>query len=67
VLIGRLALPSLLAQALAPLAGAVAIERFGALPTVAALLVLALANLVLVLSLWLFARSARNSQPSSSG
>jgi hypothetical protein len=59
VLIGRLALPSLLAQALAPLAGAVAIERFGALRTVAALLVLALANVALVLSLWLFARGAR--------
>jgi predicted MFS family arabinose efflux permease len=59
VLIGRLALPSLFAQALAPFVGALMIERFGALPTAAALIGLALVNVVLVGSLWLFTRDER--------
>jgi hypothetical protein len=60
VLIGRLALPSLLAQALAPFAGALIIERFGALPTVAMLTVVAVANVALVASLWAFSRGAQS-------
>ncbi|MBX6424363.1 MAG: MFS transporter [Variibacter sp.] len=55
VLIGRLALPSLLAQALSPFAGALMIERFGAFATVAALAALAGANTALVAFLWTFA------------
>jgi len=51
-LIGRLALPSLIAQALAPSAGAVLLERTSAPETVAVLAGFALVNIVLVAVLW---------------
>lgn len=57
VLIGRLALPSLLAQALSPFVGALMIERFGASATLAWLTVIALANAGLVEFLRRFARA----------
>ena len=50
-LMGRLALPSLVAQALGPLAGAVLLARFGAGALVAALAALAFANLAAVFRL----------------
>jgi hypothetical protein len=52
VLMGRLAMPSLLAQALAPIIGAQIIERGGADWAIAVLAALAVANLVLAGVLW---------------
>jgi predicted MFS family arabinose efflux permease len=52
VLMGRLAMPALVAQALAPSAGALVMERAGAQVTLGALAVLALANLAAVAWLW---------------
>jgi hypothetical protein len=52
VLVGKLAFPSLIAQALAPFAGALLIERAGVTWTVALLTVVALVNLALVAALW---------------
>ena len=52
VLIGRLAFPSLMAQALSPFVGALLIERFGPAAAIATMAALALANVVLVLTLW---------------
>jgi MFS family permease len=51
-LIGRLAMPSLVAQALAPSAGAVLVEHAGATVTVATLAGFALLNVVLIGVLW---------------
>ena len=51
-LMGRLAFPSLVVQALAPSAGALLIERSGAIATVATLNVFAVANVALVAILW---------------
>ena len=51
-LMGRLAFPSLIVQALAPSAGALLIERSGAITTVATLNIFALANIALVAILW---------------
>ena len=51
-LIGKLALPSLIAQALAPSAGAVLLERTDTMITIAALAGLALVNLALMAVLW---------------
>ena len=51
-LMGRLAFPSLIVQALAPSAGALLIERSGAITTVATLNVFAVANVTLVAILW---------------
>lgn len=51
-LVGALALPNLLAQALAPWLGAWVITRFGAGAALAALACLGLVNLGLVLGLW---------------
>jgi len=51
-LMGRLAFPSLIVQALAPSAGALLIERSGAVTTVATLNVFAVANVTLVAILW---------------
>jgi MFS family permease len=51
-LMGRLAFPSLIVQALAPSAAALLVERSGAVATVAMLNALALANVVLVAILW---------------
>jgi MFS family permease len=56
VLIGRLALPSIVAPALAPFAGALMLERAGAFATVAALAGAALVNLALVFALWFVSR-----------
>lgn len=52
VLMGRLALPSLLAQAIAPSAGAFVLERFGAGASLCLIAMLALVNVVLVVRLW---------------
>jgi hypothetical protein len=60
VLIGRLALPSLLAQALSPFVGALMIERFGTPPTLAVLMALGLLNVAVVLALWRRSAAARN-------
>lgn len=57
VLMGKLALPSLIAPALAPLAGAFLVERYGALPTVAVLIGLACVNVLLVGALWMLCRT----------
>lgn len=51
-LIGRLAFPSLIAQAVAPAAGALLIERAGSTFTIATLSVLASINVLLVAALW---------------
>jgi MFS family permease len=59
-LMGRLAFPSLIVQALAPSAGALVIESFGAGTTVAMLTAFAIANAVLVGLLWAICRRARN-------
>jgi MFS family permease len=55
-LMGRLAFPSLIAQALAPSAGALLIERHGADATMAVLTGFAALNVVLVAVLWLRCR-----------
>ncbi|RUY34303.1 MFS transporter [Mesorhizobium sp. M7A.F.Ca.US.001.04.1.1] len=56
-LMGRLAMPSLIAQAAAPSVGALLLERFGAHGTLACLAGLALINVALASSLgWLIAR-----------
>lgn len=57
VLMGRLALPSLLAQAISPLLGAAILESAGAGEILFALFSVALANVVLVTMLALFSRS----------
>jgi hypothetical protein len=55
-LMGRLAFPSLIVQALAPSAGALLIETAGADATIAALTVLAMLNLALIGTLWRLCR-----------
>ncbi len=57
-LMGRLAFPSLIAQALAPSAGALLIEHSGPIATLQVLGALALLNVVLVGILWVTARRA---------
>ena len=52
VLMGRLAFPSLIAQALAPSAGAWLIENYGSDATMAVLAAFAAANVVFVAALW---------------
>jgi MFS family permease len=52
VLIGRLAFPSLMAQALSPFVGALLIERAGVMPTIAVLVAASCVNVVLVAMLW---------------
>ncbi|MGZ3294774.1 MAG: MFS transporter [Xanthobacteraceae bacterium] len=59
-LMGRLAFPSLIVQALAPSAGALVIESFGAGTTVAMLTAFAIANAVLVGLLWAICRRPRS-------
>lgn len=56
-LMGRIAFPSLIVQALAPSAGALMIERFGADATLGLLTALALINLVLIALLWAMCRA----------
>jgi hypothetical protein len=57
-LMGRLAFPSLISQALAPSAGALLIERAGPMPTLQVLTWLAVLNVLLVAGLWAAFRSA---------
>jgi hypothetical protein len=45
-----------MAQALSPFAGALLIEHFGTVPTIAALTAAALVNVTLVLALWKLCR-----------
>jgi predicted MFS family arabinose efflux permease len=59
-LMGRLAFPSLIVQALAPSAGALVIEYAGAGATMATLTAFAIANVVLVGILWATCRLPRN-------
>jgi hypothetical protein len=56
-LMGKLAFPSLIVQALAPSAGALLIEASGTNATIGLLTVLALVNVVLIGVLWLMCRS----------
>lgn len=63
VLMGRLALPSLVAPALSPFVGALLIEQVGPVATVSILVAVALVNVGLVFWLW---RVSRVSQDSSS-
>ena len=55
-LMGKLAFPSLIVQALAPSAGALLIEQSGVDITISALTLLALVNLVLIGALWRLCR-----------
>jgi MFS family permease len=61
VLMGRLAFPSLVVQALAPAAGAFAIERIGADATIAGLTAIAFVNVVAIAALWALCRTRANS------
>jgi predicted MFS family arabinose efflux permease len=58
-LAGKLALPIMVAMALAPFVGAVAFQRGGATGTLLMLLALALSNVVLVGVLWVLSRGQR--------
>lgn len=62
-LVGRLAMPNLLAQALAPSLAAYVLARFGANITLAALAGLALGNVALVGALWLRRSDERSTTP----
>jgi predicted MFS family arabinose efflux permease len=57
VLMGRLAFPSLVVQALAPSAGALAIERWGSEPTLAGLTAFATLNVAVIAALWFACRA----------
>jgi hypothetical protein len=61
-LMGKLAFPSLIVQALAPSAGALLIEASGADATLAVLTVVALINVVLIGMLWWLCRARRVSE-----
>jgi MFS family permease len=63
VLMGRLAAPSLLAQALAPLAGALVMARYGAEATLGAIAALAVANVLGIALLSLLTRPGRAAHP----
>jgi hypothetical protein len=52
LLMGRLAFPSLISQALAPWLGAMLIERSGTIPTMATLGAFAVVNVLLIGFLW---------------
>jgi hypothetical protein len=56
-LMGRLAFPSLIVQALAPSAGAFMIEATGTGPTLLVLIVLAVVNLLLIGAVWVLSRA----------
>ncbi|MGD9507725.1 MAG: hypothetical protein AB7I59_02265 [Geminicoccaceae bacterium] len=58
--IGRLAMPSLLAQAASPVLGALLMQRVGPDATLGALLGVAVSAIVLVTALFLWARAIRN-------
>jgi Major Facilitator Superfamily len=61
-LMGKLAFPSLIVQALAPSAGALLIEASGADATLAVLTVIGLINVVLIGVLWWLCRAGRASE-----
>jgi hypothetical protein len=61
-LMGKLAFPSLIIQALAPSAGALLIEAAGVDATLGVLTALALANVVLIGTLWWLCRPAESEQ-----
>ncbi len=61
-LMGKLAFPSLIVQALAPSAGALLIEASGADATLAVLTVIGLINVVLIGALWWLCRAGRASE-----
>ena len=64
VVMGRIAMPSLIAQAAAPSVGAVLIDRFGADATLGTLLAVALTNVALVTVLFaILPAAARGRQP----
>lgn len=60
LVIGRLALPSLIVQALAPTLGAIMIAHFGSLETIAMLAALAAVNIAFMIVLWRLAAASRN-------
>jgi hypothetical protein len=62
-LMGKLAFPSLIVQALAPSAGALMIERSGAHATIGALTAVALVNVVLIGALWWLCRARGDAAP----
>ena len=62
-LMGKLAFPSLIVQALAPSAGALLIERSGADATIAVLAGLAVVNLLLIAMLWATCRTRLAAEP----
>jgi hypothetical protein len=62
-LMGRLAFPSLIVQALAPSAGALLIETSGADATITLLTGLTLINVALIGVLWWCCRAGRVSEP----
>ena len=62
-LMGRIAFPSLIVQALAPSAGALMIERFGVDATIGLLTALALINVVLIALLWAMCRAQLRTEP----
>jgi MFS family permease len=59
-LMGRIAMPSLIVQALAPAAGALAIEHLGLSPTLAILAAFAILNIALMIALCLRVPSAQS-------
>lgn len=62
-LIGRIAMPSLIVQALAPAAGALAIEHYGVAATIVGLFAFALLNVVITLILTLRIAASRERGP----
>lgn len=62
-LMGRIAFPSLIVQALAPSAGALMIERFGVDATIGLLTALTLINVVLIALLWAMCRAQLRTEP----
>jgi len=62
-LMGKLAFPSLIVQALAPSAGALMIEASGAHATIGALTAVALLNVVLIGALWWLCRARGDDAP----
>ena len=59
-LMGRLAMPSLVAQSLSPSLGAFLLDQFGATATLVVLTGLAIVNVASVIALWLYVRPLRS-------
>lgn len=66
-LMGRIAMPTLIAQAAAPSIGALLMERFGPEVTLGALFATALVNIVLVIAVFGLQRSPGSHQTGSTG